>query len=60
MICDTASGRKANALERALFRAAARDPKVAEAFEGVGARREKPWSILAPATLVRIARAAAA
>jgi flavin-dependent dehydrogenase len=60
MLCDTATGREANALERALFRAAARDPAVARAFEGVGARREKPWSILAPGTLGRIARAAAA
>jgi flavin-dependent dehydrogenase len=59
-ICDTATGRQANAMERALLRAAARDPAVARAFEGVGARREKPWSILAPGTLARIARAAAA
>ena len=60
MICDTASGREANAMERALFRAAARDAAVARAFEGVGSRREKPWSVLAPGTLARIARAAAA
>jgi 2-polyprenyl-6-methoxyphenol hydroxylase-like FAD-dependent oxidoreductase len=60
MLCDTATGRQANALERALFRAAARDTEVARAFEGVGARREKPWSILTPGTLARIARANAA
>ena len=60
MICDTATGREANAVERALFRAAARDATVARAFEAVGSRREKPWSILAPGTLARIARAAAA
>jgi len=60
MICDTASGRDATAMERGLFRAAARDPEVARAFEGVGARREKPWSILTPGTLARISRANAA
>jgi flavin-dependent dehydrogenase len=60
MLCYTATGRQANALERALFRAAARDTEVARAFEGVGARREKPWSILTPGTLARIARANAA
>jgi menaquinone-9 beta-reductase len=59
-ICDTATARRSNALERALLRAAARDPDVARAFEGVGARREKPWSLLAPGTLARIARAVAA
>ena len=60
MICGTATGREANALERALFRAAVGDAAVARAFEGVGSRREKPWSVLAPGTLARIARAAAA
>jgi menaquinone-9 beta-reductase len=60
MICDTATGRRMNPLERALFRAATRDAKVAAAFEGVGARREKPWSLLTPPTLARIARVAAA
>jgi menaquinone-9 beta-reductase len=60
MICDTATARGSNPLERALLRAAARDPAVARAFEGVGSRREKPWTILAPSTIARIARAAAA
>jgi menaquinone-9 beta-reductase len=60
MLCDTATGREANAIERALFRAAARDPEVAAAFEGVGSRREKPWSIFAPGTLARMVRAGAA
>ena len=60
MICDTATGREANALERALFRAAAGDAAVARAFEGVGSRREKPWSVFRPGTLARIARVAAA
>jgi flavin-dependent dehydrogenase len=60
MICDTATGRLATAPERALFRAAARDPKVARAFEGIGSRREKPWSALSLGTLARIARAGAA
>jgi flavin-dependent dehydrogenase len=60
MICDTASGRTANSLERRLFRAAARDPRVAAAFESVGSRREPPWRLLTPPTLARIARVAAA
>lgn len=59
MICDTASGRQANAVERRLFRAAARHPSVAAAFESVGSRREPPWRLLSPPTLARIARAAA-
>ena len=60
MICDLATGRPMNPLERALFRAAARDPAVARAFEGIGARRDKPWTMLRPRTAVRVARAAAA
>jgi hypothetical protein len=42
------------------MRAAARDPAVARAFEGLGSRREKPWTLLWPPTLARIARASAA
>jgi flavin-dependent dehydrogenase len=60
MICDTATGRRANAMERGLFRAAARDDEVATAFEAVGSRRAAPWTIFKPRTLARIARAAAA
>jgi flavin-dependent dehydrogenase len=60
MICDTANGRPMTSIERALFRAAARDEGVARAFEGVGSRREQPWSLLAPRTLARVAWAAAA
>jgi menaquinone-9 beta-reductase len=60
MICDTATARASNPFERALLKAAAHDPAVARAFEGVGSRREKPWSILKPRTVARIARAAAA
>ena len=60
MICDTATARGTNPLERALLKAASRDPAVARAFEGVGSRREKPWSILRPRIVARIARAAAA
>jgi flavin-dependent dehydrogenase len=60
MICDLAIGRRMNPLERALFRAAARDAAVARAFEGVGSRREQPWAMLKPRTAVRVARAAAA
>lgn len=60
MICDLATGREMNPVERALFRAAARDVAVASAFEGVGSRREKPWTMLKPRTVARVARAAAA
>ena len=60
MLCDTASGRRMLAPERAFFRAAARDPKVASALEGVGSRRDQPWKFLSPATLAGIVRANAA
>ena len=60
MMCDTAAGRRQNPFERAIFRAAARDPEVAAAFEGVGSRRRQPWSFLAPRTLARVVRANAA
>jgi menaquinone-9 beta-reductase len=60
MLCDTSSGRRLRAPERALFRAAAREPKVASAVDGIGSRRDQPWKLLTPATLARIVRAHAA
>jgi flavin-dependent dehydrogenase len=56
MITDIASGRPINALERRLFRAAARDSVVAEAFERVGSRNLPPASMLKPRLIARIAR----
>ncbi|HUA75451.1 MAG TPA: NAD(P)/FAD-dependent oxidoreductase [Solirubrobacteraceae bacterium] len=56
MITDIASGRPINAIERRLFRAAARDSVVAEAFERVGSRNLPPASILKPGIVARIAR----
>jgi flavin-dependent dehydrogenase len=56
MICDIASGRPINPIERRLFRAAARDHVVRDAFERVGSRRRSPASMLDPRVLARVAR----
>jgi 2-polyprenyl-6-methoxyphenol hydroxylase-like FAD-dependent oxidoreductase len=56
MICDIASGRPINAIERRLYRAAAREPVVRRAFEQVGSRRRSPARILDPRVLARIVR----
>jgi 2-polyprenyl-6-methoxyphenol hydroxylase-like FAD-dependent oxidoreductase len=56
MICDIASGRPINPIERRLFRAAARDRVVRRAFERVGSRRRSPASMLDPRVLARVAR----
>ena len=47
LIHDYATGRRMSAIERSFFAAAARDRKVAEGFEGLGARREKPGRTMA-------------
>lgn len=57
MIADLASARRANPMERMLYRAAARDPHVARAFGKVGSRRHSPATVLRPATLARVALA---
>jgi menaquinone-9 beta-reductase len=57
MIADLASGRPANPFERKMYIAAAHDPLVYAAFEGVGSRRRSPLSIFNPRVLTRIARA---
>jgi flavin-dependent dehydrogenase len=54
LIADLATGRRANPFERAMFRAAAHDPKVYAAFEAVGARRKSPASMFDPRTLGRM------
>jgi len=59
MIADLASGRPINPIERRLYRAAARDATVREAFERVGSRRMAPSSMLRADLLARIVRAQA-
>jgi hypothetical protein len=54
---DIASARPANALERAMYRAAVTDDHVWHVFEGIGSRRRSPALLFAPRTLMRIARA---
>lgn len=54
LIADIASARRANALERRLYRAAARDERVLRAFEQIGARRRSPATLFRPATLARL------
>jgi flavin-dependent dehydrogenase len=56
MICDIASGRPINPIERRLFRAAANDRVVRRAFDEVGSRRRSPARILDPRVLARVAR----
>jgi hypothetical protein len=56
MICDIASGRPINPIERRLYSAAARDPVVRHAFEEVGSRSRSPARMLDPRVLVRFAR----
>ena len=58
LISDISSGRPANAFERMLYRASARDPKVLHAFTEVGSRRRSPALMLRPLMLARMARAA--
>lgn len=59
LISDIASARRANPMERALYRAAATDDDVWHAFEAIGARRTSPATLFRPKTLVRLARAPA-
>jgi menaquinone-9 beta-reductase len=54
---DVASGRRANPLERAMYRAATTDDQVWRAFEAIGSRRRSPATLFSPRTLVRMARA---
>jgi 2-polyprenyl-6-methoxyphenol hydroxylase-like FAD-dependent oxidoreductase len=49
LIHDYATGRRFSRAERALFAAAARDPKVATLFDRIGTRRMKPARMLAEA-----------
>lgn len=56
MISDISSGRAINAIERRLYRAAARDSVVREAFERIGSREEAPAKMLRPSLIARIVR----
>ena len=55
-ITDLASGRRINALERRLYRAAARDVVVRGAFGRIGSRERSPATILNPRLIARIVR----
>lgn len=52
-IADTSTGRRSNAFDRFVWRAAAGDRKVALAFARVGTRTRSPASIFRPDTLAR-------
>jgi glutathione S-transferase len=56
LIADGSSGRRFNALERALFRGATRDRTIAHAFMRFVARIDQPKQLLTPATMLRLAR----
>jgi flavin-dependent dehydrogenase len=55
-IADLSSGRKANPFERRMYRAAADDTVVYEAFEGIGSRRCSPLTIFKPGVLWHVLR----
>ncbi len=56
MISDIATGRPISAIERRLYRVAARDRVLRRAFEQVGSRRRSPARMLDPRVLVRVVR----
>jgi flavin-dependent dehydrogenase len=57
LISDIATARRANPLERAMYRASVTDDHVWHAFEAIGSRRRSPATLFAPQTLLRMARA---
>jgi flavin-dependent dehydrogenase len=57
LIADLASGRRANPMERAMYRAAATDDDVFHTFEAIGARRESPATLFRPRTVLKMASA---
>jgi flavin-dependent dehydrogenase len=57
LIADLASARRANPLERKLYRAAVDDDDVFHAFEAIGARRESPATLFRPRTIARLVAA---
>ena len=54
MIADLATARRANPLERALYRAAVDDDAVFSAFEAIGARRRSPATLFTPRMVARL------
>ena len=58
VISDIASGRRANPLERALYRGAVDDDDVFHTFEAIGSRRRSPATLFAPRTLWQPAHSA--
>jgi 2-polyprenyl-6-methoxyphenol hydroxylase-like FAD-dependent oxidoreductase len=60
MITDLASGRPINAIERRLYRAAARDDAVRAAFGRIGSRERAPATMLKPHLIARIVRGGSA
>lgn len=56
MIHGYSSGRRFDSMERRLYGAAARDPKLAEKVGRIGTRMDSPLSIMRPSLLRRIAR----
>ena len=57
LVSDLASARRANPLERALYRAAVTDDRIFHTFEAIGTRRRSPATLFTPRTLVHLARA---
>jgi 2-polyprenyl-6-methoxyphenol hydroxylase-like FAD-dependent oxidoreductase len=55
MIHSYATGRPFDAMEKRLYAAGARDPKVAEQLGRVGTRIDSPLKVMRPGTLARIA-----
>jgi menaquinone-9 beta-reductase len=56
LICDFSTGRKLRAVQRMTFRAAATDPVVARAVEGVATRRHSSLRMLDPLLTARVLR----
>ena len=56
-IADMSTGRKLRAIERRTFRAATRDPVVADAVDRVASRRSSPLTMLDPRLMPRVLRA---
>jgi flavin-dependent dehydrogenase len=54
MICDFATGRPLNPLERMLFRAAAHDQNLARAMFRLGTRLATPQRVITPALIARV------
>jgi menaquinone-9 beta-reductase len=57
LIADLASARRANPMERALYRGAVKDDDVFHAFEAIGARRASPATLFSPKTVLKVASA---